>query len=204
MVGYVKPPAASPMPGAWPLPPDSQHPSTTREPHCMDSSRSRYSPRLRGKIFARSAVGFRDQFALLEAPHPITSACRQLGGSARGRFLASKIANEAIDRRPSTNTRDDHQLWGNVGSVPSPLQDQFDTSSHLLLVPDICVTPETRVVGSGYHNFWVAIEVAARWHLPGKHGGDVTDFSEPQCLHSPYPAKLGEHFSHPQIQELLC
>lgn len=35
-----------------------------------------------------------------------------------------------------------------------------------LLVPFVCVTPETRVIDMGYHNFWVAVEITASLHRP--------------------------------------
>lgn len=34
-----------------------------------------------------------------------------------------------------------------------------ESASSGILVPTICVTPDTRIIDSGYHNFWVAVEV---------------------------------------------
>lgn len=180
------------MPGAWPFPSDLQYIPTERESQSMDSFRSRCSPRLRGKTLARSAVGFRDQFAFLETPHPFTSARHQLPGSARGRTHASRIPHDISRQRPSPLLTEGHKDRDEWASIPLPWQDERDSRLHALLVPDIFVTPEMRMVGNGYHSFWVAVEVIARWHVPGQTHPVVDGFSESGCIHSPHSADLGE------------
>lgn len=163
----------------------------------MGSSRSRCSPRLRGNTFARSAVGFRDQLALLETPHRITSICRQPYGSSRDRSHMSRIVNNAPVQLFSPLPMEDTQARSNRASTYSPRQYECDSRLPALLVPDLCVTTEMRVVGSGYHNFWVAIEVMARSHVPGQNDEDVVNSSGPRSLHSPHSADLGKIYNFP-------
>lgn len=200
---YREPPASGPMPGAWPFPSDLHYIPIEREPQFADSFRSRYPPQLRGKTFARSAVGFRDQFAFLETPHPITGACHQLPGSARGRNHATRIPYDISRQRPLPFLTKDHKDCVDGVSVPLPWQDEYDSQKHALLVPDICVTPETRVVGNGYHNFWVAVEIMARWHVPGQNHPTVDESSESGCAFSPHSADIGEFHTFPLIAMML-
>lgn len=197
MQDYFETPVESPMPGAWPLSFDVQRIAAEREPQFMASSRSRYSPQLRGKTFARSAVSFRDQFELMEAPHTITSASRQIPGSARDHFHTSRIANNVSRRRSSPVLQERSTGHNNESTISSPRQEERDPSLHALLVPDICVTPETRVVDSGYHNFWVAIEVVARWHVPGQDDADAAGFSGRRPLYSTHSSDFGRLYGSP-------
>lgn len=182
------------MPGAWPLPSDLQYIATEREPKFMESSRSCNSPRLRGKTFARSAVGFRDQFTFLETPYTVLNAYRQLPGSSRDPFHTSRIANNVSRRTLSPLLLEFDNCRGNEASIPLSAQDACDSSLHALLVPDICVTPETRVIGSGYHNFWVATEVIARWHVPGQDEVDAPESSGLRSSHFPHSTDFGESY----------
>lgn len=182
MKGYPEPHAESPMPGAWPLLHDSRHLPTEREPQFMGSFRSRCSPRLRGNNFARSALGFRDQLVLLESP--------QLG-SSRGRPHMPGAVHHAPLQLFSPLSLEDHQAPSNGASPYSPRQYECDSRPPALLVPDVCVTAELRVVGSGYHNFWVAIEVTARSHVPDQNDVDAADFSGARSLYSSHAADFG-------------
>lgn len=155
---------------------------------------------MRGKAFARSAVGFRDQFALLNAQRAIPGAYRPFPG-LMDIIQRSQTANGFSQRAPSPL-----ELYKDETALHDPFtsslhQSDCELTPDGLLLPDVCVTPDTRVVDSGYYNFWVAVEVLARLHRPQNdqkdslyhipHPEESTSSAEPsQCLSAVLVLKL--------------
>ncbi|KAK2613635.1 hypothetical protein N8I77_000535 [Diaporthe amygdali] len=112
------------------------------------SCSSRRLPKLRGKGHAKSAVGFRDQFAFLSPHNGVSPPYRPFPGLLCDIIQKSKTSHTL----PCSNSDDPFlQLSDGESDIPS--------SS--IIAPEVTVTPDTRVVDYGYHNFWVAVEVTA-------------------------------------------
>lgn len=127
----------------------------------IDCHRSCHSPRLRDKAYTKSDIGFRDHFAFLTPKRAVPTAYRPFPGiintihrSGTATFPAGrKLSHPRICEEGSSS--DDPftsslrlNEYGQIPSVP-------------LLVPLVYVTSETRVVDTGYQNFWVAVEIMA-------------------------------------------
>lgn len=113
----------------------------------IGSCSSRRLPKLRGKGLAKSAVGFRDQFAFLSPRNGVSPPYRPFPG----------LLGDIIQR-----SRTSHTLPYGDSDDPfcsQPSDDEPGTSS--IVTPEVAVTPDTRVVDHGCYNFWVAVEITA-------------------------------------------
>lgn len=180
------------MPGSWPLPSEIQYVTNEKESQSMRSSRSRYSTRKRGNALTRPAVGFKNTFSLLETPQPITRVYRQFPVSTRDSLQASSIPDEVPRRLPSPILTADSKSCSDGLSVSSLQHDERGSSPHGLLVPDVRVTPEIRMVSSGCHSLWVAVELTARWNTRDQNDLDIFESCESHPFRSPHSVDLGE------------
>lgn len=137
---------------------------TNRDSHAMDPFRSHNSPRMRDKAYTKSEAGFRDQFAFMKSNQAIPSAYRPFPGLIP-MLQRSRTGDGFVngERSPMPCGEDDAS---DDSFTSSPRHDEHGRMHSRILVPSICVTPDTRVVHSGYHNFWVAVEVTAELHRP--------------------------------------
>lgn len=175
-----------------PLPSNLQYGYITRDAHATDSLRSRHSPRLRGKAFAKSAVGFTDQFAFLNSQQTNSSPYRPFPGLVDIIQQRSQTANAFACREPSPLTLCTDETRTNDPFSLSPHQDRCGSVPAALLVPDIMFVPDARVLDSGYHNFWVAIEVSARLHRPEHGRRDSSQCMTPESQRSSRSVELGQ------------
>lgn len=113
----------------------------------IGSCSSRRLPKLRGKGLAKSAVGFRDQFTFLSPRNGVSPPYRPFPG----------LVGDIIQRSRTSHTVPCGDSDDPFSSQPS----DDETSTHSLVAPEVVVTPDTRVLDYGYHNFWVAVEIAA-------------------------------------------
>ncbi|KAF3767590.1 hypothetical protein M406DRAFT_328662 [Cryphonectria parasitica EP155] len=149
-------------------PPDSCNSQATWDAHAMDSFRPRHSPKLRGRGLVRSAAGFRDQFSILNSQQAISTAHCPFPGLI-DIIQRSKTANSLSCREPSPLALcNDGEVSDDPFTTPTRHTD-YDIELGTLLVPDVRITPETRVVDTGYQSFWIAVEISARLHRPD-HG----------------------------------
>lgn len=142
------------------MPVNLSYNSNHRNGHMIDCLRSRHSPRLRDKAYTKSEVGFRDHFAFLTPKRAVPTAYRPFPGlintihrcGTANFFAESKLSQPRICE----------ESWVDDPFATSlRLKEHGQTPSAPLLVPLVCITPETRVVDTGYQNFWVAVEVTA-------------------------------------------
>lgn len=146
-----------------------------RDAHAVDSFQSRHSSEMRGKELAKSTIGLRDPFAFWNSQQ-----AKYTGPRPFPRVMEigqrSHTSNSFLRREPSPPTLRAHETASHDPFGPSPHQEQHDLTSSALVVPNVRFVPDARVVDSGYHNFWVAIEVSAYLNRPGLH--NRTDFSQ--------------------------
>lgn len=129
------------------LPSSQYYNVDTEDLQSIGSCSSRGLPKLRGKGLAKSAVGFRDQFAFLSPRNGVSPPYRPFPG----------LLGDIMQR-----SRTSHTLPCGDSDDPFSSQPAVDEPSTLSLVmPDVKVTPDTRVVDHGNHNFWVAVEITA-------------------------------------------
>lgn len=149
--------------------------SNHRNGHMIDCLRSRHSPRLRDKAHTKSEIGFRDHFAFLTPKRAVPTAYRPFPGlintihrcGTANFFAESKLSQRRIcEEEPSVD---------DPFTTSVRLQERGQTPSAPLLVPLVYVTPETRVVDTGYQRFWVAVEVTAH---TGQSASDYRNSSE--------------------------
>lgn len=164
----------------------------SRDGHTVDSFRSRHSPRLRGRAYTKSDVGFRDQFAFLTSKRTVPAVYRPFPG-----FMSiiqrSGTADSFPYREPSALPPCDHyRASDDPFTSPIPLEDYDLTPSASLLVPIVRVTPDKRVIDTGYHNFWVAVQVTADLYQSGNLDGDSPDNNTPRSQKSSRSAEIGE------------
>lgn len=88
-------------------------------------------------------MGFRDQFAFLSPRNGVSPPYRPFPG----------LLGDIIHR-----SRTSHTL--SCGESDDPFSSQ-PSSPLSIAAPEVVVTPDTRVVDHGYHNFWVAVEITA-------------------------------------------
>lgn len=171
------------------LPMNMSRDPSHRNGHIIDCFRSRHCPKLRDKAYTKSELGFRDHFAFLTpkravptAYRPFTGLINTLHGSGTANFFAERKISQPIiceeqsspdDPFMSSMRRNEH---GQTPSMP-------------LLVPVVFITPETRVVDTGYQNLWVAVEVTA---YTGQPASDDRSSSEAVTSHSQKPSHYGE------------
>lgn len=129
------------------LPSNQYYNVDTGDLQSIGSCSSRGLPKLRGKGLAKSAVGFRDQFAFLSPRNGVSPPYRPFPG----------LLGDIIQRSRTSHTLPCGDLDDPFSSQPS--DDEPSTLS--IVAPDVVVTPDTRVVDHGYHNFWVAVEITA-------------------------------------------
>lgn len=167
--------------GAWLLPSELQYGIAARDAQLTNSFRSRHSPRLRGKAFAKSAVCFRDQFGCLESQHALPDTYNPPPRFTGDIFQKPRILDTLTRQVPSPLLLDSE-----TGSINDLTSSQRQDA---LLVPDICVTPDTRVFDRGYPNFWVAIEISAHWHRPLHNHAELVEYTAPE---SPIPTHCAD------------
>ncbi|KAJ4389975.1 hypothetical protein N0V93_007448 [Gnomoniopsis smithogilvyi] len=159
---------------------NSRHKSNIRDCRINESVRSRHSPRLRGKAFTKSDVGFRDQFAFLTSRRTMPTAYRPFPGLIN--FIHGPgTTKDSVERQlsPSTPCAESEAF---VDPFTSSLRFNDHGSPPIIpiLVPIVCVTPDARVIDTGYHNFWVAVEVTADLHRPGEESRDRLETITPR------------------------
>lgn len=146
-----------------------RHGHVARDAHAVESFQSRHSPEMRGKELTTPTVGLRDPFAFWNSqqakkngPHPFPRVM-EIG-------QRSHTSNSFQRHEPSPLTLRAHETASDDPFGPSFHHKQRDLTSSALVVPNVRFVPDARVVDSGYHNFWVAIEVSAYLNRPGLHG----------------------------------
>lgn len=131
---------------------------------CFRSRNSPRSPRLSDKASTKSDVGFGDRFAFLKSKQAVPTAYRPFPGLI-DIIPRSGTANSFAAREHSPLLLCD-EYDPNESFTSSVHLDGYNSRQNALLVPLICVTPNTRVIDTGYHNFWVALEVTAVLQRP--------------------------------------
>lgn len=151
----------------------------------IDCLRSRHSPRLRDKAYTKSEIGFRDHFAFLTPKRAVPTAYRPFPGLVNTLHRCG-AANFFAERKLSQP-----RICEEESSVHDPfttslrLNEHGQTPSAPLLVPLVYVTPEMRVVDTGYQNFWVAVEITAHTGRP------ASDYrNSPQAITSGFQKPL--------------
>lgn len=143
----------------------------------LDPTGERYSPLLKSRGFARSAMGFRDQFSLKSPQQQIQSYPFFPGliGSIIERSRTSH--NLCRDPSPLSLPSNENHHPSDPFYQPPP---QYEAGPKLppvapcLLMPVVNVTPEIRVLDNYHSIFWVAIEVSVRMQrLAGHDEGDI-------------------------------
>lgn len=115
---------------------------------------------MRDKANTKSEVGFREQFGFMNSNQPVATAYRPFPGLFN-MLQQSRTGESFVSSGPSPSMPCDSD---DVPDDPftSPLRyDDGDLMPNGFLVPTVCVTPDTRIIDCGYHNFWVAVEVMA-------------------------------------------
>jgi hypothetical protein len=130
------------------LPSNQYYNVDTEDLSSIGSCSSRGLPELRGKGLAKSAVGFRDQFAFLNARNRVSPSYRPFPGLL-GDIMQRSRTSHAV---PSGDSNDLFSPQPSGGEARPP---------HSIVMPDVKVTPDTRVVDHGIYNFWVAVEITA-------------------------------------------
>lgn len=150
------------------VPSDLRHGHSGRNAHAVSSFQSRNPTRPREEEFKNSTVGLRDPFAFWNSqqakhngPRPFPRAM-EIG-------QRSHTADSFPHREPSLLTLRTHETASDDPHFPSNYQKQRYLEPGALVVPSVRFVPDARVVDSGYHNFWVAIEVSARLNRHGPH-----------------------------------
>lgn len=163
----------------------------TQNAYAANSFRSRHSPRLRVKAFAKSAIGFRDQFAFQDSQQATSSTC-PFPGLNDNIQQRSQTANIFARREPSPLALCTDETLSDDPFTFSPHQDQCDLVTGALLVPALSFIPDARVLDAGCHNFWVAVEVSTRLHRPGQDNRDSSKGVMTRSRRSSCSVELGE------------
>lgn len=157
----------------------------------MDSVQSRHIPRLRGKACTKSDIGFRDQFAFLTSKRSVPTAYRPFPGLI-DIIQRSTTANSFENTVPSPMVMcNEYEHVDDPFTSPLPRHGSDYTPS-ALLVPLVCVTPDTRVIDTGCHNVWVAVEIMADLCRPENEHRGSSEGIIPRSQKSSRSAELGE------------
>lgn len=81
----------------------------------------------------------------------------------------------------------------------SQAQSEYDLTPGTLLVPDVCITPDTRVFDNNCHNLWVAIEISGCLHRRGHDGGELSQGATPRSQES---SRSGDFCESTQVSKI--
>lgn len=170
-------------------PPSNSHCNQrSRNTYAMDSFRSCHSPRLREKPSVKSAVGFREQSTLMGS-QIIPGAPRPFPGLI-DIIQRSQTANGFGCRETSPLALCNDDAASDDPFTSSQNQSDYDLTAGALLVPDVCITPDSRVIDNGCHDFWVAIEISGHLHRHWDDNREISAGVTPQSQEPSCPGAL--------------